>query len=254
MRRISRRERLSFRSISPRVGADLPSRPARRLGARARDRSGSRAARVGRAPHPGWRSGASDPGLFGQARRHTQLRVHQYVSVQRLRQRQGEDPKGPEPRRLPKPVVECAAGGRQNRSRRGARAGGGRSLAVLESDAGGAVHKRRLSGGDAPDPTGKLFRGRQDQARGGDQEAASELERGLASPVAASATPRRANASCRLWRELGRGRPGLDSRVRLPRRPACVDARARRLGEARGGDALAKRRNITITVPKGVLA
>ena len=37
-----------------------------------------------------------------------------------------------------------------------------------------------------------------------------------------------------LWRELGRGRPGRDSRLRPPRRPARVDAPAGRLGEACG--------------------
>ena len=100
--------------------------------------------------------------------------------------------KDPRPHRLSKPVAESAAGRKQRRSRCRPRAGGGRSLAVLESDSGGAVDQRRLPGGDAPHPTGKLFQRRQDQARGGDKEAASELERGLASLVAARAAPRRA--------------------------------------------------------------
>ena len=53
--------------------------------------------------------------------------------------------------------------------------------------------------------------------------------------VAARAAPRRAEASCPLRPELGRWRPDWDSWVRSPRRPASMDARAGRLGEARRG-------------------
>ena len=49
--------------------------------------------------------------------------------------------KEPNAYRLPQPLVERAAGRKPSRSRTRARAGGGRSLAVLESDAGGAVRQ-----------------------------------------------------------------------------------------------------------------
>ena len=126
---------------------------------------------------------------------------------------------------------------------------------VLESDAGRAGCKLRLPGGDAPNPAGKLFQERQDQARGGDKEAASELERGVAGSVAA-----RCNIPTRRrlfilygesWADGDRlGIPEFDFPAGLPAWMREHDGWAKRAG----GDDIAKRRNITITVPKGVLS
>ena len=132
--------------------------------------------------------------------------------------------KAPRAHRLPQPLARSAADRTSGRSRARARAGRGRGLAVLEGHAGRAVGERRLRGGDPPHAAGEFVQGRQGQARGGDKEAAAELERRLADPGAERAASRCADAARALRRHMGRRRPGGDSGVRLPRRPAGVDA------------------------------
>ena len=63
----------------------------------------------------------------------------------------------------------------------------------------GSVRERRLRGGDAPHAAGKLVQGRQDQARGGDKEAACRTGTRPCKPCRRSATPRRADAARLVW-------------------------------------------------------
>ena len=120
-------------------------------------------------------------GPAGQARRHPKLRLHQLLPVQRLRQRQGQDAAQPQAHRVPKPLVRSAAARWPGRSRRRARPGGRRSLAVL-GRVGRATVERRLCRGAASHAAGKLLQRGQDQAGGRDEEAAAELEHRAADP------------------------------------------------------------------------
>ena len=126
-------------------------------------------------------------------------------------------------------------------------------MAVLEGDASGAVRERRLRGGHASHAAGKLVQGRQDQARGGDQEAAAELERGLAGAVATVQHPDVPTPLVlygESWADGDRvAIPESDFPAGLPAWMHEQDGWAKRIG----ADDLAKRRNITITVPKGVV-
>ena len=119
----------------------------------------------------------------------------------------------------------------------------------------GAVRERRLRSGDPPDAAGEFLQGRQDQAGGGDEEAAAELEHGPAGTVAERAAPRRGQRpSCSTATQWADGDrvaiPEFDFPAGLPAWMHEQDGWARRAG----ADDLAKRRNITLTVPKGIVA
>ena len=255
VRRVPRGGCLPIRPVPPRVGPDLPSRPPRRFGACARHRPGSRAARNHRAPHSGRRSGPPRPGLAGQARRHPKLRVHQHAtctaSTAASRPRRGATPSSSTTETAGS--KRCSAAARSKPSSRSDRLPtkpGGSGSRI-----GRATVERRLRRGD------RIPRSRKAPPKGTRPSW----------PLRRRSCCRTGTRPCRPWRRACSTRTWLchsssmatnwadGDRVPIPEfdfpagLPAWMheqDGWAKRAGT----DDLAKRRNITLTVPKGVVA
>ena len=193
-------------------------------------------------------------GLLAKLGDHEELRARQHIPLQRLRQREGEHEEGPAPRRVPQPLARRTARWDAGRGRCLARYRRRRGVAALEGHARRAGVLGGPSGGNTPDPAGEFVQGRSGQARSGHREAAPELEHGLAGPRARrSRTPTSRGPSCPT---APPGPTAIGCRCRRSTsRPAFRPWMREQDGWAMraGKDDLAKRRNITITVPKGVI-
>ena len=121
-----------------------------------------------------------------------------------------------------------------------------------ETPPGRGIHGS-LCGGDPPYATGEFLEGRPNQAGPGDEETPWQLERRPADIGAGYYTPRFPNAACpfgETWADGDRlSVPEFDYPAGLPNWMHEQDGWARRTGP----DVLAKRRNVTITVPKGIV-
>ncbi len=176
------------------------------------------------------------------------------LPLQRLRQRQVPGRQGPASRRLSQPLARRAARRQARGGRADARHGRGRRLERVEGDPRGAGRERPVRRGDASDPARELLEGRPDEAGAGHEDDAEELERGPRGPGSRRSSIRTSPA-----RSCPTARPGptaTGSRCAEEDFPAGLPPWMQDDGWAKraGADDLAKRRNITINVPKGIVS
>ena len=166
---------------------------------------------------------------------------------------ESSDAEGSRPRRLSEPLARRAARRHEGRGGRRARHAADDAWQLWKATPTGQALARRLRGDHASDAAGELVEGRQAKCRG-HEAAAPELEHG---PAARRPAIQHPDVAVPWFSTATRGPTGIASRFPERDFPAGLppwmhedDGWAQRTGK----DELAKRRTITITVPKGIVS
>ena len=229
------------------TGDGWTARPASSSSARTRRSTNHRPA------HSGRRSGAPPPGPSRQARRHEELRPRQHVPLQRLRQREGEHEERPAARRLPQPLARRAARRQPGRGRSGAGPAADEAWQLWKATPAGQASAVVYAAVTHPTQPESSSKGDKALLAAATKKLLQNWNAGLQVLSPAIVHPDVRPAPRALRADLGRRRsvpfPEIDFPAGLPAWMREQDGWAKRAGK----DDLAKRRNITITVPKGVI-